>query len=104
MTPEIAIDPIYAGWEKLSIYKVNREQIWLALNLQDALEGAALHFRLAVEEVHDELCPPERLGGLRLLLLAAERTDFERTCANRALERLNEGLMPPLLVGLLADC
>lgn len=101
-TDELEINPVYQQWEKLLVYRLNREQVWLAERLEDALEGAALRYGAPIQEIFDEMHPPEQMGNLRWLLFEVERSVLERECARMAMQKLNEGLMPPLFVGLLA--
>jgi hypothetical protein len=51
---------------QINIYKLNKFEWWAAQSLQDALDGAATHWSIPVEEILDELEPPFQLQELTL--------------------------------------
>lgn len=89
------------GWKQLNVYRINRDQVWLAESLPDAMEGAAIAYGVEVPEVADELCPPKLLGTVSSIVYAVEPTMLERALGNECLMLLKKGYIPPMMVGVL---
>lgn len=93
--------PNEEGWERLNVYRLNADQIWVAESFEDALEGACLMFGKKSGEMIDELCPPKRIGRLERLLYGVELTPLEIEVGRAAVKKLNEGYAAPTLIGVL---
>lgn len=93
--------PKVEGWETLSVYRLNWDQMWLAETLAEALKGAEELFGRSACDLMDELAPPEKLGQLARLIYRRERTDMEDAAVDAAVRCLNDGLKTPALIGVL---
>lgn len=94
-------EPTLPGWRDLNVYMINADQLWIANSLEEAIRGAAETFGTEAGELIDEFYPPSRIGRLERLLYGVELTRLEQEAGEAAAKVLEEGSVPPALVGVL---